>query len=320
MPKGMADQDKSMDCSSHEATNGLSETKANVSCGFLSVDLRERFRSDFPGVKDMPTDDDLKERYRNVQFTASQTAPSQAKPTETDTSEPKKDSEDGESFRIITEKPKETYSDRLMAATKGEPASFTMKSKARRKSQALSENSTPDPFKTEQESEGAHAMPKLAGPRRGPGLKTFVKSVSMKFSLKNSTIDMNTTSDDGSVKSSASKSLKKKEVRKMKNGEEGDAQRDGDDSFFPSRTLTPKGAKARRGPAGALFKMTSILKFDKDVDWGAKSETQKPIINQVKAEEIALIIEDAWVEPSADSKGKTEKHDSSRTCSDLRPR
>jgi hypothetical protein len=326
MPKGMAEQDKSMDSSLDEATKSLSETKAQASCGFLSVDLRERFRSDFPGAKDMPTDDELKERYRNTQFTAPQTTPSEA--TETGTSEPKKDSEDEEqegALDTTTHKPKKNYSDKLMAATKGKPASFTMMSKARRKSQTLSEN-TLDPFKTEpiKEPEGAHAIPKLDTPRRGPGLKTLVKSVSMKFSLKNSTIDKNTiNSDDGSVKSSSStwKKMNQKEEAKevgkmMKKGKKDDAQPEGDDSLFPS-TVAPKGAKPSRGPAGTLFKMTSILKFDNNVDWGAKSETKEPIINQAK--EIA-VVEDVWIEPSADSKGKNDKHDSSRRRSGSRPR
>jgi hypothetical protein len=320
MPKGMADQqDKSMDSSFHTATKGLSETKANASCGFLSVDLRGRFRSDFPGAKDMPTDDELKERYRNIQFTASQTAPSQPAPTETTDS---KDEVEKEAFGTITTKPKqETYSDRLMAATQGKPSSFTMKSRTRRKSQALSEN-TVDPFKSKpQESEGAHTMPKLGAPRKGPVLKTFVKSVSMKFSLKNSTINNDTTTgNDGSVKSSDTKSKKKeekKEVRKMMNkiGKKDETQPEGDDSPFPSITsvTTPKGAKPRGGPAGALFKMTSILKFDKDADWGTKRAKKEPIIvNQEQAKE---------VETSADSNGNKDKHDYSQTCSeDSRPR
>jgi hypothetical protein len=296
MPKVMTDQDKYMDSSLYEVTKNLSEeTKAN--CGVLSIELRERFRSDFAGAKDMPTDDELKERYRNVHFAAShQTAPSPTASTdETDTSEPKKDSEDEEDKEELdttTEKHKETYSDKLVAATRGKPASLTMRSKARRKSQAVSEN-TLDPLDPSMaEPEGAGAMPNLGvTSRRDQVLKTFEKSV---FSLKN------TTSDDGPpVKSSGCSKSKKKEEKKedrkmMKKGKKDDAQPGGDVSLFPSTVATPKGAKSIRGPAGgALFKMTSILKFDEDV----------------------------WAEPSADSKVMKDKHDdSSRTCSDSRPR
>ena len=196
MPKRMATQDKSMNSSLHEAAKGLSETKIQASCGFLCADLRKRFRSDFPGAKDMPTDDELKERYRNAQSIASQTAPSQTAPTDTGTSEPPKDikdEEDEEALEATTEKPKINYSDKLMAATKGKPASFTMSSKAVRKPQAISEN-TLDPFKTDPQK--AEVAQKTS--RKGPRLKELVQSVSLKFASKNSAID----NDDGSVDSS----------------------------------------------------------------------------------------------------------------------
>jgi hypothetical protein len=236
MPKGTVDQDRSMDSSLHEATKGLGEAKIQASCELPSVDLRERFKSDFPEAKDMPTDDELNELYINAQDTASETTPSQAASTETETSEPQKDSEDEEdeeALETTTEKPKISYSDKLMAATKGKPASSTMSIKAVRTPQALSGN-TLDSFKKEpKEAEVAQAMPELSAPRRGPGLKKLVKSVSAKFSSKNSAID----SDDGSVHSGEDK----KEVRKaMKKYKQDDAQPGGDDSLVPTTVRKPQ--------------------------------------------------------------------------------
>jgi hypothetical protein len=58
------------------------------------------------------------------------------------------------------------------------------------------------------------------------------------------------------------------------------------------------------------------LKFELDVD--ARSKTTAPIIKQAKEMDV---VEDVRVEPAAaDSKGKKDKHDSSRTRSGSRPR
>ena len=213
-------------------------------------------------------------------------------------------------------------------------ASSTMVSKARHKSHMLSEtSSTLDAFKTEpKEAEEAHAMTKLGVSRRGPGVKTLVKSVSMKFSLKNSTIKKSATNSDGLVnKSSSSKSKSKKKCQKedkkevrnaVKRGKKDDARPidDGpgdDDSLVPS-IRTPKGATPRRSSVGALFKSLSNLRIEWDVNWDARSGRAKESISS-QAKEIA-VVEDVWVEPSVDSKGKKDKHDSSRTRSGSRPR
>jgi hypothetical protein len=279
------------------------ETKGHESCLFLSVDVRGRFKLDFPGAKDLPTDDELNERYRNVQDTL--TTP--AAPTETETSEPKEDSQDEEALENTTTLPENTLDPLKTEPTKAEvskampklgarrngpglkklvksvsmklnsknsaidhstegavkPASFKMISNTRRKSHMLSGN-TMDPFKMDpKEAEGADAMPKLGVHRRGPGLRTFVKSVAIKLSLIKST------------------------------------------------TLT-EGAK----PRCELSKSLSNVKSERGVDWDTINEKEEPLVSQskVKEKEIAMaIVQDGRVDPSADLKGKKNKHDSSRT-------
>jgi hypothetical protein len=144
-------------------------------------------------------------------------------------------------------------------------------------------------------------------------------------------------SGDGSVNSASPKKSKaqaqkeeKKEVRKMmkkdkKNdakplAKKNDAQPlAGDSLFLP--TLTPKGAEPRPGSFGALFKSSNSMNLERDVDWDAISETKEPVINQTKSKEIAIaIVQDVWAEPSTDSKGMKDKHDSSRTRTGPCPR
>jgi hypothetical protein len=148
----------------------------------------------------------------------------------------------------------------------------------------------------------------------------LVKSLSFKFSLKSSAID-----DDGSVKSSDSKSKKKgkkKEVRKMmKKDKKTDAQPEGDDAASLLRSiLTPKGSKPRLGSVGALFKSFSHIKSEKDVDWDTVGETKEPIIIENQAKETALVEDVVCVDSSADSKRNKNKHDSSGTRSVTRRR
>jgi hypothetical protein len=149
-----ADLFSSKDISAATKQNPANETKGQASCCFLSVDVRERFKLDFPGAKDLPTNDELNESYRNLQD-----SPCQAAPTETDTPAPK-DKEDEEALETPTETPKKNQTDNIMAATIGKPSSYTVAIKAtERKTQTLTEN-TLNPFKTEpNEAQVAQAMP-----------------------------------------------------------------------------------------------------------------------------------------------------------------